>query len=444
MSTRTRSLVALLATAAVVGVASGGGTLAVGATTPDATTPTSTTPPTPVNPAPPKATTGGAESLTRTTATLTGSVTPGLAETTYRFEYGTSTAYGLTTPTVTLPAGGAAVTVKQPVTGLTVGTRYHVRVVATNAAGTTRGADRTFTTAANPRSPTVSTPTVNAITPSSAGAVARVNPQGQGTSYYFQYGTSTRYGLRTGSVGIGSGTASVTVTAALTGLKANTKYYTRVVATNGTGITRSASRSFVTARALTGVGIDPERRQVTWNTGTSVRGTVGGSGVGGVKVALLRQDFPFSGPLMQVATQTTSSAGAYSFAVGPLYTTTRFQVITQGTPAVASRVMAIDSRPLLRLRISARKRTTMQLRGLVYPVIPSGRATVQRRTPKGRWVTVKRARLSHTTASNRSAYRVSVPRLAGRTARYRVRVSPRDAGAHVTATTKSVAVARRR
>lgn len=422
-----------------------GGTAAVatGATTPDATTPTSTSPtPTPANPTPPKSTTGGAESVSRTGATLTASVETGGADTTYRFEYGTTTAYGLTTPDAVLPAASAAGTVKRAITGLTVETTYHYRVVAINAAGTTRGADRTLRTSANPKAPSVSVQAPADLRPQTATFVARVNPQGQATTFYFQYGTSTKYGLRTADASAGAGTATITATAPVSGLSANTKYNVRVVAVNATGTRRSTNRSFTTPRALTGISASAAPDPVVWNGSAIVSGTVGGAGVGGVGVALLRQDFPYTGPFAQVATQTASSAGAFSFSVGPLYAAARFQVATRSTTPIASPVVSVRSALYAKgPSISRRKSKSVRLTSTVYPAVPKGRASVQRRSPKGGWVRVKRVSLT-VLEGNRSRVRVTVPRIS-RTARYRIVISPRDAGAHVTTTTKSVSVSRR-
>ena len=59
--------------------------------------------------------------------------------TTYRFEYGTSSSYGLQTAEVDAGSGTGAVDASANLTGLTSDTTYHYRVVATNAAGVTRG-----------------------------------------------------------------------------------------------------------------------------------------------------------------------------------------------------------------------------------------------------------------------------------------------------------------
>ena len=87
----------------------------------------------------PVATTGTANSITTGSAVVTGTVNPGGDATTYQFEYGTSTGYGLTTPAQSAGAGSSAVDVQATLSGLTDTTTYHYRLVATNAAGVSRG-----------------------------------------------------------------------------------------------------------------------------------------------------------------------------------------------------------------------------------------------------------------------------------------------------------------
>ena len=99
----------------------------------------------------PATVTGKVSDRGTTTAVLHGTVNPFGAQATYRFEYGTTTAYGFQ-----VPADGKAVAgsgrvptfVGQEATGLQPGTTYHYRLVAENTSGTALGADRTFTTVA--------------------------------------------------------------------------------------------------------------------------------------------------------------------------------------------------------------------------------------------------------------------------------------------------------
>ena len=87
----------------------------------------------------PTATTGAAESVTTGSAAVTGTVNPGGDATTYQFEYGTSTSYGLTTPAADAGSGTTDVAARATLSSLTTNTTYHYRLVATNAAGVARG-----------------------------------------------------------------------------------------------------------------------------------------------------------------------------------------------------------------------------------------------------------------------------------------------------------------
>ncbi|HEY5045176.1 MAG TPA: NHL repeat-containing protein [Solirubrobacteraceae bacterium] len=96
-------------------------------------------------------------SVTPTSATIAGEVVPQCVEgryppTTYRFEFGTSTAYGTSSGEAAVAAsscatGGEAVTAS--LAGLLPNTVYHYRLDATNSGGETQGKDRTFTTNAS-------------------------------------------------------------------------------------------------------------------------------------------------------------------------------------------------------------------------------------------------------------------------------------------------------
>jgi hypothetical protein len=109
----------------------------------------------PVAPTRPAATTGGVRDVTTNAATLTASVNPHGSSTSYRFEYGLATSYGTSTPTASAGAGTSSSSVTARVGGLTAGKRYHYRIVAVNALGTTRGSDRSFVVASTPTAATL-------------------------------------------------------------------------------------------------------------------------------------------------------------------------------------------------------------------------------------------------------------------------------------------------
>src|SRR4051812_10807526 len=102
---------------------------------------------------PPDASTGKPDKVSNRGAKLTGSVNPKGRATTFRFDYGTTTAYGASTAQYAAGSGAAPVDAGVDIASLAPSTTYHARLVAASDAGTTYGADQVFTTAADPVAP---------------------------------------------------------------------------------------------------------------------------------------------------------------------------------------------------------------------------------------------------------------------------------------------------
>jgi hypothetical protein len=194
----------------------------------------------------PTATTGPVTAIGPTTATVSGSVNPNGATTTWYVEYGTSTNYGSKTSATSAGAGTSSVSVSPMLTGLTAGTSYHYRVVATSTLGTGHGADGLLTTSAAPQ---VVTGSASSVTTTSATLNGTVNPSSRATSWHFEYGTSTSYGKSTAAKDAGSGTSLVAVAAPITGLTGGRTYHFRLVATSDAGTSRGSDQMFVAAGA---------------------------------------------------------------------------------------------------------------------------------------------------------------------------------------------------
>jgi hypothetical protein len=201
----------------------------------------------------PTASTGAASGLTDTQASLAGTVNPQGQLTSYAFQYGTTTAYGEQSPLASAGSGTADVPVTANLSGLTPGTTYHYRVIATNASGTTVGGDRTFATTgtAPPPAPKPSVTTGRAIVSgASATVTGSVNPNGRDATYYFELGETAGYGQQTPPQSAGAGTLNVAVAAALPGLKAGTTYHDRLVAVGpGNAVAVGADATFTTGPA---------------------------------------------------------------------------------------------------------------------------------------------------------------------------------------------------
>ena len=179
-------------------------------------------------------------------ATLAAEINPSYADTRYYFEYVGGAEYnpaasdpysqGATSP---LPPGtdiGSEDT-DQPasvsLTGLAPATIYHWRVVATNAVGTTYGADQTFNTLY------VVTGAAQGLTASTAVLTADLDPGGVDMHYHFEYGLDTSYGNTVPQFDLdaGSGTAVLKVSQEITGLVPGRTYHYRVDASFDGGMT---------------------------------------------------------------------------------------------------------------------------------------------------------------------------------------------------------------
>ena len=138
----------------------------------------------------PAATTLAATGIGATNATLNAFVNPGATATAVYFQYGPDTNYGYFTATNNLAATNITLSVSNFVGGLTLGTLYHFRVVASNSVGITFGADQTYTTVSVP---TITTLPATAINATNATLNGNVNPGNGATAVYFSYGTDTNY-----------------------------------------------------------------------------------------------------------------------------------------------------------------------------------------------------------------------------------------------------------
>lgn len=103
---------------------------------------------------PPKVSGTAATDITAGEATLYATIYPEDAPAAYRFEFGTTNAYGTTVPVGEGHVGSAPSQVSQAIKGLTPDTTYHFRLVANNGVGTpTSTPDQTFTTYPNTETP---------------------------------------------------------------------------------------------------------------------------------------------------------------------------------------------------------------------------------------------------------------------------------------------------
>jgi hypothetical protein len=194
--------------------------------------------------------TTSASGETQTEAMLNGSINPeGNTAVEYHFEYeGPGVTGKQSTPTATLSAADfTSHSVSAQVTGLQPGMTYHFLLVATyGAAKTVAGATtQTFTTHAA-TAPTATTLAAEGFKETEATLKGTVNPGGEATEYFFEYGTGTGYGQKTEKATLLASGGSQGVSATLKGLTPGTEYHFRLVAKNSQGPAEGLDHSFKT------------------------------------------------------------------------------------------------------------------------------------------------------------------------------------------------------
>ncbi len=125
--------------------------------------------------------TGGASGITGSSANVAGLVDSDGARTLVHFDYGTTTAYGASTPGQLLaPASGTSTPFSGALTGLPAGTTIHYRAVAQTDFGTVDGQDQTLQTTSPPPSPAVALLTSGIAKVTNGVAAVKVACRGPG------------------------------------------------------------------------------------------------------------------------------------------------------------------------------------------------------------------------------------------------------------------------
>ena len=200
----------------------------------------------------PSAATGSATSVGPYQATLGASINPNSVETTYYFQYGTTTGYGSTTSESSAGHGTSAVGVNKTITGLDPVTTYYFRAVAESAAGTSYGSGAQFTTPpAPPKATTEGTTSIRVEDETGKATVhGEVNPGGASTDYRFEWGTVASGEFENGAPvpdgDAGKGITYKSVQADLEGLKGLTEYHYRLRAENEVGASTGSVKTFTT------------------------------------------------------------------------------------------------------------------------------------------------------------------------------------------------------
>ena len=195
-----------------------------------------------------------ATGVTRTDATLNGSLAPDGTMPITTSNGAPTQSYGQTAPVppgTDAGSGSGSTPAATTISGLDFATTYHYRLVAVNVDGATYGEDASFRTADAVAG--AGTLAATEVSQQRASLNGVLDPEGQPATYYFEWGPTASYGNVTAAapgVSAGSGTGSTPVSAPIDGLTSYTSYHYRLVATNGIGTAYGSDEIVTTAAPL--------------------------------------------------------------------------------------------------------------------------------------------------------------------------------------------------
>ena len=185
--------------------------------------------------------------------------------------------------------------------------------------------------------PSVDTGGISSPTYSTVQMTGYINPHGQSTSYFFQYGTTSGYGTESAIAPAGSGTKAIKVSEDIAGLQPATTYHYRIVATNPTGTTRGADRTFKTPKVPLSLQIVGTPNPVIFSDPFTVEGNLNGTGNANREVVLQANPYPYTAGFKNVANpELTTATGGFSFPVLGLTENAQLRVMTVGNPVISS------------------------------------------------------------------------------------------------------------
>lgn len=268
------------------------------------------------------------------------------------------------------------------------------------------------TIAAAATRPQATAQAATALTSSSAVLNGTVDPNGNATTYYFEYGPTKAYGTKTAVASAGAGTGKQPVSQPVGGLAASTTYHFRLVATSAAGTATSKDRTLTTlgaGQANPALSIAAGPNPLVWGGATTISGRLTGARTtAGLDVTLRQNPYPYTTGFKAVATVKTNPQGRYAFTRKPTRNV-RYQVTAKAKPGgpVTSPSLQVRVRTKVTLRLSdstPARGQSVRFSGSVYPAHDGRIIFLQRRTSMGRYATVARVKARHVLGGRRSSF----------------------------------------
>ncbi|HEY7968097.1 MAG TPA: hypothetical protein VID68_13830 [Solirubrobacteraceae bacterium] len=227
--------------------------------------------------------------------------------------------------------------------------------------------------------PKVTTGAAGSITYQSATLTGTVNPGGESTEVYFQYGTTAKYGAQSAPAALPAGSAAVAVAIPISGLTAGTVYHYRLVATNAAGTVLASDRTFVSARIPLSLAITAAPNPAPFGGPVTIEGTLSGTGNAGAAVQLQQSQYPYTSGWADVGNpELTLSNGSFVFNELGIALNTQYRVVS-GNVASGDVAVSVSVAVAMSARATGtRRRPTIRFTGTIAPAEPSARIAFER------------------------------------------------------------------
>jgi hypothetical protein len=249
-------------------------------------------------------------------------------------------------------------------------------------------------TTASAAAPLAFTDPATDITPVGATLHGRVDPNGQATAAWFQYGTTKSYGKRTASQSAGLAKGQVPIAQGITGLKSNTTYHFRIVGESKDGRKNGPDKTFKTSKPTTTPVFTPN--PVQYGHPFIVSGQIIGTGASGAEVSLFGHVFPYTDPFTKFGnTILADSQGNYQFILVSALSNAIFEVRGKTSPAFTStpQQLHVASTISLHTPVRVKPRRRVHFWGIVQPAQDGIVVEIQKLQKNGSWTLFTRTTL---------------------------------------------------
>jgi hypothetical protein len=262
--------------------------------------------------------------------------------------------------------------------------------------------------------PGVTTGNAANVAQQTARLTGTVDPNGDATTFQFQYGPDSAYGSATPEQTL-SGDGKKTITADISGLAPATTYHYRLIARNSKGLTKGADRTFKTKVQPLGVTFAATPNPLLPGQTTTLAGQLTGTGNGGREVVLQSNPFPYTQGFKNDGNKLiTDKSGNFSFGLKAVPFNTQYRVSLPEKPSVVSPIVVVSVSVRVSTKLgthTVRRGHSLTFKGSISPAVDGTPIAIQKLNSKKHWVTIAgTAARHHSSASSSYSKKVTIRR----------------------------------